>query len=70
MLRDAPLQPSHCLHARLLEQVAVEVGRDLDRGVAELAARVLDALPLVDEERGVSVPELGVGRMRVLNRDP
>jgi hypothetical protein len=46
----ALLQASHGADAGLPEEVPVEIGGDLNRGVPELLADIFDALPLVDEQ--------------------
>ena len=48
--RYAHRQPIHRAHARLLEQVAVEISCDLDARVPELTGDVFEALVLSDQE--------------------
>ena len=54
---DPHRQLVHRTDARLLEQVPVEIGRELDAGVPELLAAVFDRLALVDQQAGVGVAQ-------------
>jgi hypothetical protein len=54
-------QPIHRADTLLLEQVPVEIGRDLNACVPELLADVFDALALINQDACVGVQYESVG---------
>lgn len=54
---DRAIEAQHRRGAVFLEEVAIGIDGDLNRGVTELPRDVLDVLALGDEKARISVPE-------------